>query len=116
MTEEKPNVPMLDGHSLESLIARLKAEDPAKVVAVGFAEPHSYRGYYEDLAFEVRLDTTVGEMLAAAESAVGATYHGWKGGEYTMKGWTACWLVRSRGECGETIGSLLLDFMLGGVR
>lgn len=97
---------------LGEVIARLEREDPAKPVAVGFARPHSYRGYYAELAFEVERDTTVGDMLAAARSALGATFEGWKGGDYEMSEYTTCWLVREEGYTGETVGALLLEYML----
>lgn len=98
---------------LSALIGRLEAEDPAKRVPVGFHKPHSYRGYYVDLAFEVARNVTVAEMLTAARSALGATFQGWKGGDYTMRDYTSCWLVAERGDCGETLGALLLDLLLG---
>lgn len=99
--------------SLGEVIARLEREDPAKRVAVGFARPHSYRGYYDELAFEVERDTTVGDMLAAAKSALDATFQGWKGGDYEMSEHTACWLVPKEGtSIGESVGALLLEFML----
>jgi hypothetical protein len=37
---------------LTNLIAFLEKYDPAQVVPVGFHRPHSYRGYYDQLAFE----------------------------------------------------------------
>jgi hypothetical protein len=53
-------------------------------VAQGFGNPHSWRGSYDELAFEPVDDTTVGEMLAEARSAIGQTYTGWKGGDFLM--------------------------------
>lgn len=54
----------------------------------GFANPHSYRGYYDQLAFEPAYGVTIGSMLDAAKSAVGAIYYGYKGGSYRMGKWT----------------------------
>jgi mono/diheme cytochrome c family protein len=82
---------------------------------LGFRDPHSYRGYYHDLAFELAGDVTVGEMLGAAESAMGATFQGWKGGDYTMKEYTEIWLVTRAGNCGESIGAVLLEYILADV-
>ncbi len=62
--------------ALDELIEILAAEPADKVVAVGFHRPHSYRGYYEDLAFEVTTNVTVGTMLAEARSALDSTYQG----------------------------------------
>lgn len=99
-------------YSLGELIDALKVEDSAKRVRVGFGNPHSWRGDYCELAFEPVTDTTVGQMLAAAESAMGATYEGWKGGDFTMGEDTRVWLA-IEGRLGETLGRLLLAFMLG---
>ena len=59
---------------LKQLIEALEKYDAAQPVALGFGHPHSYRGYYDQLAFEPVNNTTVGEMLAAANSAMGTTY------------------------------------------
>jgi hypothetical protein len=97
---------------LGQLIERLEQEDPDRIVPTGFADPHSYRGYYQDLAFEVAADARIGDMLAAARSALGETYQGWKGGDYEMSEWTDVWLVAEEGEVGETLGAVLLDLLL----
>ena len=97
---------------LEDLIAVLEAEDPKKVVPHGFEHPHSYRGYYSELAFEPATDVTVADMLEDAKSALGTTYTGWKGGDYTMTGSTDCYLSEEGRASGETISPLLLWFML----
>ena len=51
----------------------------------GLISPHSYRGYYERLAFEEG-ETTLREMLALAESCVSEVFTGYKGGTFTMDG------------------------------
>lgn len=71
---------------LESFCADSKVER--------IAAPHSYRGYYCDLAFE-RGD---GLMLASdavklARSALGEVFEGYKGGEYQMGKLTPVWLA-----------------------
>lgn len=54
-------------------------------VPQGFNRPHSYRGYYDRVAFEpVRKPMTVEFMLAAAKGALGKTFRGYKGGDYLM--------------------------------
>lgn len=97
--------------TLEELITALEAEDPNLVLPLGFTNPHSYRGYYYELAFEPAQNVTVGAMLADARAADGATYTGWKGGEYTMGSYTDCWLA-VEGCVGETIGSHFLKLMI----
>lgn len=51
---------------------------------VGLREPHSYRGYYERLAFEPCDPRPVAEVLSDARGCVGRTFTGYKGGDYTM--------------------------------
>jgi len=97
--------------TLQELIDTLSSYDPTRRVAFGFGNPHSYRGYYDELAFEPVPDTTVGAMLAAAKEALGATYTGYKGGDYTMNAYTQVWLARY-GDTGEAISDFFLSLML----
>lgn len=60
--------------TLDELIAALDAADPDLVLPDGFTNPHSYRGYYEQLAFEPAQDVRVADMLADAREALGTTY------------------------------------------
>lgn len=98
--------------TLGELIAALEAADPALVLPLGFSHPHSWRGVYSDLAFEPTANVTVGAMVADARSALGATYQGHKGGDYTMDAWTDCWLAEDGRGDGETIGPILLALLL----
>ncbi len=98
--------------TLGELITALKKEDSNKIVPLGFGNPHSYRGYYEDLSFEPIKNITVGRMLSEAESALGKTFQGYKGGDYTMSEYTSIWLAEW-GDCGEGIGPILLSYMFG---
>jgi len=99
---------------LKHLIARLEDAYPEHIVRVGFNNPHSYRGYYEDLAFKPVENITVREMLEAAKSALGCTFEGYKGGKFKMSEFSECWLAHW-GERGEVIGNVLLDYMLNKV-
>lgn len=57
-------------------------------------ELDSYRGYYEDLAIGVNVDSiapSVAEFVKELEGAVGKTFHGYKGGEYVMSRNTNVW-------------------------
>lgn len=97
--------------TLEDLIAELEKHNPDKVVRLGFTNPHSYRGDYMDLAFEPAENVRVGDMLTDARSALGTTFHGYKGGEYTMHGHTDCWLAEY-GCLGETLGEHFVPLLL----
>lgn len=74
----------------------------------GFAHPHSYRGYYDELAFEPATNTRAGDMLADAQAALGKTFTGYKGGDYEMQSWTDCWLA----EYGDTGDSLSIGALV----
>jgi hypothetical protein len=76
--------------TLGQLIDTLEAAEPTRVVVDGFGEPDSWRGVYAFLAFAPKNGTTVAEMLAHAKSAVGSTYTGYKGGDFTMTRETPC--------------------------
>jgi len=97
--------------TLGQLIEILKKEDPSVVVRNGFHYPHSYRGYYDELAFEPCGKITIDEMLSAARSALGGVFNGYKGEEYTMFEHTPVWLA-NRGETGESLGRVLLQYIL----
>jgi len=98
--------------TLGELIEFLEARDPERAVPVGFAKPHSYRGYYSELAFEPAKDVTVGSMLSCARDSLGHTFTGYKGGEYKMGEYTDVYLA-NYGDTGEGIGPVLLSFMVG---
>jgi hypothetical protein len=66
-------------------------------------DPGSYRGYYADLAFDSK-DSSVsaGELLAEAQGAIGKTFTGYKGGDFTMDADTPLWRA-NYGHCGRAI-------------
>jgi len=96
---------------LQYLIEWLEKQDQMATVKDGFGSPHSDRGYYEDLGFDPVEETTFGAMLAHAKAAMGATFPGWKGGEFTMHSYTDCH-IGEYGNCGEEITSAHLKLWL----
>jgi hypothetical protein len=98
-------------YTLRALIDELCEHDPDQPVKHGFGKPHSYRGYYDELAFEPVADTTVGAMLEAAREADCTEYQGYKGGDYIMDSGTPVWLAHY-GDTGETLGKTMLALML----
>ena len=97
--------------NLEDLIKKLESETPTKRIKIGFHNPHSYRGSYSELAFERKDNITIGEMLQCAKNALGKTFDGYKGGEYTMSGLAEVYLAEY-GHTGEEIGDILLELMI----
>ena len=75
----------------------------------GFENPHSYRGYYEDIAFEpTGKAMNVCEMIAICKSAIGKTFEGWKGGSFEMDETTPVWIAE-RGESGRKLVAINHD-------
>lgn len=73
-------------------------------------EPHSYRGYYQDLAFDGgSYPVTVAAFRETVEHALGRDFTGYKGGQYTMGPQTPLW----RAEWGYT-GSPVLSIEQAG--
>lgn len=97
--------------TLGELILALEKMPQDLVVSRGFCDPHSDRGFYDDLAFTPTEDVTVASVLACAREAVGKSYGGYKGGEYVMGLHTTVFLGRW-GEMGEEITEATLRAML----
>lgn len=95
--------------SLEELIDRLSEEDPDKIIVNGFGSPHSYRGFYDQLAFSPENYVTVGSMLKHAKSAVGKTFEGYKGGHYTMTLLTPVFIADYGEYNGEEVDEITYD-------
>jgi len=99
--------------TLGEYIERLEKADPEKKVKLGLGNPDSWRGVYSELAFAPVENTTVGEMLSEARKAVGATYEGYKGGEYTMTKDTDIHVdCYGQWSDGKVLWNMLLDLIL----
>ena len=96
---------------LFELIQRLEEANPLSVLKKGFNEPHSYRGYYDRLAFQPVKNISVFEMLQIVKGSVDQTYTGYKGGEYTMNANVEVYLAMW-GSTGDELSHTLLDYML----
>ena len=69
----------------------------------GVGNPHSYRGFYEDLALEpVDGPVIAGALCQELKYALGATFTGYKGGEYVMGRDTPLW-VAEHGRTGKAV-------------
>lgn len=77
--------------TLGAAIDLLENVDPDTLVA-GLGAPHSYRGYYTDLAFEPESNRQpASEALATLRSCMGKTFTGYKGGDFVMHENTPLW-------------------------
>ena len=93
---------MMNETTLGDLIDFLKTLPPDAVIKDGFSTPHSDRGSYNELAFTPEENATASDMLSYAESAVNASFEGWKGGDYLMDRNTPVY-IGDFGRCGEPI-------------
>jgi hypothetical protein len=110
MTTTEPYIPFRHV-DLEEIISTFEALDRDRVLPIGLCRPHSYRGYYCDLAFEVAYNVTVGEVVDMLRGCVGATFEGYKGGDYTMNGYSDCYISQYGSSAGDMIGPVLLHFL-----
>ena len=91
----------------------VSAADPAMAVEFdrggGPSGPHSYRGYYSDLAFSQSNQTVTAEaFLAELSESLGKPFEGYKGGDYVMAIGTPLW-VASYGCTGPAIMGARID-------
>jgi hypothetical protein len=78
--------------TLGKMIAALEAMVTDKQVQ-RLAHLHSYRGYYSDLAFELRDGTmSAQELTGLCRAAMFRVYQGYKGGDYLMGENTPMWI------------------------
>jgi hypothetical protein len=79
--------------TLGELITALEQSPDLEVTNIG--RPHSYRGYYCDLAFrpgEVEGTRPASELLAECYKVMGRTLPGYKGGDFLMGESTPIWI------------------------
>lgn len=94
--------------TLGKMVLALKNMPPDALVDT-ITHPHSYRGYYRDLAFE-RRDGKITSLAALelCQSAMGKVFEGYKGGEYMMGESTPVWIA-TRGTTGQRIMQIRED-------
>lgn len=99
--------------NLGQLIDGLKGvQEQDRKVPKGFVKAHSWRGVYAELAFEPASGVTIAEMLKEAESAVGKTFTGYKGGDFRMDRETDIHISFS-GESYDYLGEIVAFYLFG---
>jgi len=100
--------------TLGELISKLSEckEDTEVQFDFGYFTPNSFgswRGSYDQLALSYcDFSITVEQLLQKAEKAVGATYTGWKGGDFHMNASNIIW-VSQDGNSNMTVITGLTD-------
>ena len=96
--EERAGVQMTLGKLIKALEAM-----PAGAQVSNINGAHSYRGYYDDLAFERGEGTQpASELLAKCRDAMGRVFDGYKGGDFVMHENTPVWIAEY-GNCGQML-------------
>lgn len=83
---------MIEYPTLAELQALLDQCPDNAVVARGFADPHSWRGVYAEVAFEPITNAVIHHMKEAVALALTETFVAYKGGNYRYNPRTACHL------------------------
>lgn len=87
MQEQRAGTQMTLGYMIEILDGMGDAE------VANLTDPHSYRGYYEDLAFEPSDGTRTAKSLAdECRRCMGQVFVGYKGGDFVMDALTPVWV------------------------
>jgi hypothetical protein len=90
--------------TLGNLIQVLEAAPESAKIGIG--KPHSYRGYYRDLAFEpCTPPRPASEVLIEARACIGKVFTGYKGGTFEMDETTPLWIA-TWGSCGDAFMGL----------
>ena len=98
--------------NLRELIDRLELEDPDLIIPNAFNDPHSYRGYYQELSFEPGAGpVTIHQLLQLVKSCLGQVFIGYKGGDFKMHEFTDVYLANF-GQCGDMLSMGHLEAMI----
>lgn len=94
--------------TLGKLISALEAAPSDAVVELDCggspSKPHSYRGYYEDLAFEAAPSPiTAEQFLSLCRSVHNQVLGGWKGGDYLMDDDAVLWIANKGSSGGRAV-------------
>ena len=74
---------------LKEFKQQIEQAETGKTFDYGISEPFSWRGSYDEVAFEIlEQPMTREEILANIEKAYTGTFYGHKGGEYTYEDYT----------------------------
>ena len=88
--------------TLGDLISRLESM-PADKLIHGLRDPHSYRGYYCDIALEPSSSRVfASDLLRECRESMGKCFTGYKGGDFMMGEATPVWIA-SYGCCGDKL-------------
>jgi len=78
--------------TIQELIESLSSLNGDVLFEKGLCNPHSYRGYYDQLGVEP-CENSIENMISCLRDSIGETFHGWKGGDFTMHDSTNVYLA-----------------------
>lgn len=101
-----------DQMTVGEILHRLRRIHPGGPTRWSLGLPHSYRGYYDQVAVTVHAhESTVSEAIDVIERCL-ATFAGWTSGEYTMREDTPVW-VAAAGKTGFPLTERFFELLLG---
>ncbi len=106
--QERSRTQMTLGSLIKRLEELMAADEWGMQLYLPICNPHAYRGYYSDLAFETGRESaalTIENTLALCRGSLGQGFTGYKGGTYIMAEDTPVWLA-SWGCCGRKLISI----------
>lgn len=100
---------------LAALIKYLEELPKETVLSFGIGNPHSYRGYYEDLCVEIDDSRTENpeSWLKVLRSVHGEVLQGYKGGDFVMEDYSDVYLGEYGSSGGTVISRMLMNFIAG---
>lgn len=112
MTDTPSSLPPFGDYvGLGDIAEAFTAIDPDTVLPIGLTDPHSYRGYYHELAVELSGPTRAGDIAAMLKDCIGRTFEGYKGGDFTMHTHSDVYIAQYGYSGGDRIGPVLLHFL-----
>ena len=85
---------------LKEFKQQIEQAEAGKTFDYGISEPFSWRGIYNEVAFEIlEQPMTRDEILANIEKAYTGTFYGYKGGEYTYEDYTEVHFEEDASRC-----------------
>ena len=90
-----------------------KCENKNRVLKKGLGNPNSWRGNYDELAFDIVENITIQEMINCAKDCICKKFRGYKGGDYIFNESTTI-NIESYGDWtdGRLLWTFLLDLLL----
>ena len=94
-------------------LIKLLEDNNDVMLEYGFSHPHSFRGYYEDLAFELtEKPQSAIDALAVVKPCLSRTFKDYQGGDFKMYNESSVWFAYEGSGGGQQIGEMLMHLLM----